>query len=136
MKNFIINILGCIGAFIAYLFGGWSSALTTVVVFMIIDYITGLVVAGVFHNSTKTESGTLESNACIKGLFRKFFMFVFIYIGHRIDIEIGSTYVKDAICISFIINETLSIIENAGLMGVPIPEVVTNAIDVLKNKEK
>lgn len=136
MKNYIMNILCCLIAFISGIFGGWNEALTTVVVLMIIDYVTGLVVAGVFKNSPKTETGALESKASIKGLFRKFFMLVFIFIGHRIDLEFGTEYIRDAICISFTINELLSIIENAGLMGVPIPKVITNAIAVLKNKEE
>ena len=48
--------------------------------------------------------------------------------------SIGTSYIRDAVCIAFIANETISIIENAGLMGVPIPAVLTKAIDVLKNK--
>ena len=55
-------------------------------------------------------------------------------VGHRLDVSIGTTYIRDAVCISFIANETISIIENAGLMGVPIPAVLIKAIDVLKNK--
>ena len=49
---------------------------------------------------------------------------------------IGTTNIKYCICISFIANELISIIENAGLMGIPIPKVLSNAVDVLKVKEK
>lgn len=136
MKNLICTAIGMVGAAVSTIFGGWSEALTTLLICMAIDYITGLVVAGVFHNSPKSETGALESNAGLKGLFRKAAMLLFVLIGHRLDVAVGTTYIRDAVCIAFIANEVLSLVENAGLMGVPIPEVITNAIDVLKNKEE
>ena len=136
MKNLICTSIGIVGAAVSTIFGGWSEALTTLLICMAIDYITGLVVAGVFHNSPKTATGALESNAGLKGLFRKAAMLLFVLIGHRLDVAVGTTYIRDAVCIAFIANEVLSLVENAGLMGVPIPEVITNAIDVLKNKEE
>lgn len=135
MKNLICTSIGMVGAAVSTIFGGWSEALTTLLICMVIDYITGLVVAGVFHNSPKSETGALESNAGLKGLFRKAAMLLFVLIGHRLDLAVGTTYIRDAVCIAFIANEILSLVENAGLMGVPIPEALTNAIDVLKNKE-
>ena len=51
---------------------------------------------------------------------------------YRLDVQLGTTYIKDAVCIAFMANELLSIIENAGLMGVPIPAVIVKAIEVLK----
>jgi toxin secretion/phage lysis holin len=103
-------------------------------IFMGIDYITGLVVAGVFHKSPKTETGGLESKAGLKGLIRKFTMLLFVLVGFRLDVAVGTTYIRDAVCIGFIANELLSIVENAGLMGLPIPQVIINAIDILKKK--
>lgn len=136
MKNTIITGIGVIGSFIASMLGGWDSALVTLLIFMGVDYITGLVVAGVFHNSPKTESGLLESKAGLKGLFRKGMMLTIVLIAARLDIVIGADYIRDAVCIAFIANETISIIENAGLMGVPIPAIITKAIDVLKNRSE
>lgn len=136
MKNLVCTSIGMVGAAVSTIFGGWSEALTTLLICMVIDYITGLVVAGVFHNSPKSTSGALESNAGLKGLFRKAAMLLFVLIGHRLDLAVGTTYIRDAVCIAFIANEVLSLVENAGLMGVPIPEVIKNAIDVLKNKEE
>lgn len=101
---------------------------------MAIDYAAGLTVAGVFHASKKTESGTLESRAGWKGLCRKGMTLLFVLIGYRLDLAIGSNYVRDAVCIAFIVNELISIVENAGLMGIPIPAAITKAIDVLKSK--
>ncbi len=136
MKNLICTSIGIVGAAVSTIFGGWSEALTTLLICMAIDYITGLVVAGVFHNSPKTATGALESNSRLKGLFRKAAMLLNVLNGHRLDQAVGTTYIRDAVCIAFIANEVLSLVENAGLMGVPIPEVITNAIDVLKNKEE
>ena len=136
MKNLVCTSIGMAGAAVSTIFGGWSEALTTLLICMVIDYITGLVVAGVFHNSPKSETGALESNAGLKGLFRKAAMLLFVLIGHRLDVAVGTTYIRDAVCIAVIANEVLSLVENAGLMGVPIPEVITSAIDVLKNKEE
>ena len=134
MKTGICTAVGVVGGFIANLFGGWDAALTTLLIFMAADYVTGLVVAGVFHNSPKTETGALESRAGLKGLIRKATVLLFVLIGYRLDLAMGVTYIKDAVCIAFIANELLSIVENAGLMGLPIPSVITNAIDILKKK--
>ena len=136
MKNAICTAVGLTGSFIASLFGGWTASLTTLIIFMMVDYFSGLIVAGVFHNSPKTETGALESRAGFKGLIRKFMILIFVLIGYRLDVAVGTTYIRDAVCIAFIANELLSIVENAGLMGIPIPAVITNAIDILKKMEK
>ena len=122
------------GGFIASLFGGWDTALATLLIFMAVDYATGLIVAGVFHKSQKTENGALESRAGWKGLCRKGTSLLVVLVAYRLDLVIGSNFVKDATIIAFIANETISIIENAGLMGAPIPAVIVKAIDVLKQK--
>lgn len=136
MKNAICAAIGMVGSCIASAFGGWSASLTTLLIFMLIDYVTGIVVAGVFHKSPKTANGGLESKAGMKGLIRKCTMLLFVLIGHRLDIAVGTTYIRDAVCIAFMVNELISIVENSGLMGLPIPAVVTNAIEVLKHKSE
>ena len=133
-KNILISIIGVIGSAIASAFGGWTTGLTTLVIFMAIDYVTGLIVAGVFHKSTKTETGTLESRAGFKGLCRKGAMLLVVLVGYRLDLAVGTAYIKDAVIIAFIANEAISIIENAGLMGVPMNDTIKNAIDVLQKK--
>lgn len=133
-KNILISIIGVIGSAIASAFGGWTTGLTTLVIFMAIDYITGLIVAGVFHKSTKTETGTLESRAGFKGLCRKGAMLLVVLVAHRLDLAVGTAYIKDAVIIAFMANEAISIIENAGLMGVPMNDTLKNAIDVLQKK--
>jgi len=135
MKSFICGATGVIGSTVAFLFGGWDDSIITLLIFMVIDYITGLIVAGVFHKSSKTESGCLESGACYKGLIRKGMILLFVVIGNRLDMQLGSNYVRDGVCIAFIVNEVISITENARLMGLPIPEVIGKALDVMNRKE-
>lgn len=135
MKNGICTAVGVVGGFVASLFGGWDAALTTLLLFMVIDFISGLVVAGVFHNSTKSETGTLQSFAGWKGLCRKCMTLLFVLIAYRLDLAIGVNYIRDTVIIGFIANELISIIENAGLMGLPLPEAITQAIDILKKKD-
>ena len=136
MKESICAIIGVAGSCVAAIFGGWNAAMTTLLIFMAIDYVSGIVCAGVFHASNKTDSGKLESKAGWKGLCRKCMTFLFVLIACRLDLLIGASYIKDAVCIAFIVNETISIVENAGLMGLPIPKVITNAIELLKSKAK
>lgn len=133
-NNIFITIVGTVGSLVASFFGGWTESLTTLLIFMLIDYVTGLIVAGVFHKSQKTATGALESRAGFKGLHLYVTTLLFVLIGYRLDLAVGTTYIRDAVCIVFIANELISIVENAGLMGLPIPAVITKAIDVLKSK--
>ncbi len=133
--NILFSIVGALGGAVAMMFGGWSDALITLIVFMSIDYTTGLIVAGVFKKSKKSESGALESRAGFKGLCRKGVALLIVLVAVRLDIFMHTSYIKDAVIIAFIANESISIIENAGLMGIPIPSVIAKAIDVLKEKE-
>ena len=136
MKTGICSIIGAIGAAISSFFGGWSTGLTTLVFFMAVDYISGLVVAGVFHNSKKTDTGALESRAGWKGLCRKCMTFIYVLIAYRLDLAIGTNYIRDSVIIAFMVNELISITENAGLMGLPLPDAIKKAIDILQSKGK
>ena len=134
-SNILYSTVGIVGRVIAAMFGGWSDALITLIVFMSIDYATGLIVAGVFKKSKKSESGALESRAGFKGLCRKGVALLIVLVAVRLDIVMHTSYIKDAVIIAFIANESISIIENAGLMGIPVPSVIAKAIDVLKEKD-
>ncbi len=135
MKVRLCTIFGAIFSFIAGLFGGWAHAVVTLMICMAIDFITGLITAGVFHKSAKTENGALESRAGFKGLCRKVTILLCVVVAHRLDIENGSSYIRDAVCMAFSLNEAISIAENAGLMGINIPEPLINAIEILKKKK-
>lgn len=134
MKEYICSVAGIIGGAVAWLFGGWSSAVVVLLILMAIDYLTGLVVAGIFHASPKSANGGLESKAGWKGLIRKVVTLMIIVVAHLIDQLIGVNYLRDAVVIAFALNEIISIIENAGLMGIPIPRVLMRGIDILKDK--
>lgn len=134
MKYSVISALGLFGSWIASLYGGWSVGLTVLCIFMVIDLFTGFICALIFKKSTKTVNGAYESKAGWKGLARKGTTLLLVLVASQCDELIGGTYIKDGVCIAFIVNEVISIIENAGLMGVPIPQILTNAIEVLKDK--
>lgn len=134
VKTQFMMAVGVAGGAIVSLLGGWDTALMTLVIFMGVDYLTGLIVAGLFHTSQKTENGRLESRAGWKGLCRKGVTLLIVLVACRLDLVIGSNFIRDAVVIAFIANETISIIENAGLMGVPIPAAIIDAIEVLKKQ--
>ena len=135
MRISICAAAGVVGSIVATFFGGWSDGLTTLVIFMIIDYISGFVVAGVFKKSRKTESGALESRAGWKGLCRKCMTLVLVLVAYRLDLLRGEgTLIRDAVTIGFTINEGLSILENAVLMGLKVPGPLRKALEVLAPK--
>ena len=135
MKETFCISLGTLGSFIASLFGGFDASMVTLLVFMSIDYITGLIVAAV-KKSPKSKSGGLSSKAGLKGLIKKCVIFMLVLVAVRLDLTLGTKYIRDAVCIGFIVNELLSIIENAGLLGVPMPLALKNAVELLQNKDQ
>ena len=135
-KAAIMTGAGVIGGMISQVFGGWDAALITLLLFMAVDYLSGLIVAGVFHSSDKSETGTLNSAACWQGLLKKGMTLVIVLVAARLDIVLGTAFVRDAVVIAYIVNETISIIENAGLMGLPVPDVIMSAIEQLQGKNE
>ena len=134
MKYKIFTALAIAGSALAEMLGGWDQALQTLVIFMAADWITGgILLPAVFRKSPKSPKGALESRAGWKGLCRKVMTLLYVLIAARLDLLLGVDYVRDAVCIGFIANEALSIVENAGLMGMPLPEAVRKGIDVLKS---
>ena len=136
MKDTFCMAVGARGAAIASLYGGWDAALQTLILFMAVDYVTGLIVAGVFHASPKSRTGALESRAGWKGLIRKGETLLIVLVACRLDAVMATSFVRDAVVIGFICNETISIVENAGLMGLPIPAALTKAVDILKQRSE
>ena len=134
MKTAVLGGAALLGGLFGQLFGGWSAALGTLMVCMAADYITGLLVAGVFHASDKTPGGGLESRAGWKGLCRKGVTLLIVLVASRVDLALGTAFVRDAVITGYIVNEVISIVENAGLMGVPVPDALMDAIEVLQGK--
>lgn len=132
VRNTVFIMLGIVGSVIAHYLGGWDTALQTLLLFMGVDIVTGYLVGGVFHKSEKTEGGRLESRAGFKGLCRKGVILLIVLVAAQLDALMQTDIVRNAVIIAFIANELLSIIENAGLMGVKIPTALQNAIEVLQ----
>ncbi len=133
MKYKILTVTALAGSAVAELFGGWDLALQTLVMFMTVDWITGgILLPGVFGKSPKSRNGAMESRAGWKGLCRKAMTLFYVLVAARLDMLMHTDYLRDAVCIGFIANEALSIAENAGLMGLPLPSGIKKAIDILK----
>ena len=135
MKQIVCTYAGVIGGMIASALGGWDGALATLLGFMAVDYVTGLLVAGVFHRSDKSDSGALSSNAGFRGLTKKGVMLLMVLLGARLDAFLGLSFFRDSVIIAFLTNELISILENAGLMGIPIPAALRRALDLLRGRE-
>lgn len=134
MKETICTVFGVAGSAVAWAFGGWDAALTALIVCMIADFVSGSLVALVFHKSNKSESGAYNSAYGLKGLCRKGLMLLFVLVAVQLDNLTGADLVRDAVCIGFCSNEVLSIVENLGLAGVPMPEAVVKALEQLQKK--
>lgn len=134
IKGIICTVFAAIGGCVAQIYGGWNEALTTLCILMGIDFLTGIIVSTVFHSSTKTENGAYESKVGWKGLCRKGVTLLIVLIAARLDLLLDTTFCKDGMVVGFCVNETISILENAGLMGVKYPSVISKALEVLTKK--
>lgn len=134
IKAWVLAAVGTVGGAISAAMGGWSQMLTALLIVMGADYLTGLIVAGVFHRSGKSADGSLESRAGFKGLCRKGAMLLVVLLAARLDLVMGTSFIRDGAAMAFLANELLSVVENVGLMGVPIPKVIASAISVLQSK--
>ena len=134
MKSSVCTALGFLGGLISWAFGGWDAAMAALLVCMGVDYLSGSIVALVFHKSSKSESGSYNSIYGIKGLFKKGLMLLFVLVAVQIDKLLGVAYVRDAVCVGFCCNEILSITENLGLAGIPMPQIVVKALEQLQKK--
>lgn len=137
ISNPLLLALGTAGSFILTLFGGWTPAMTILVVFMVVDYVTGFLAAAVFGVSKKTATGALSSAAGFRGLCKKFVILIVVLLGAQVDALLNSgELAKNAVILTYAMNELLSILENLGLMGMPVPAILQKAIEVLKLKSE
>lgn len=134
IKNIILIALSAAGGFIAEHLGGVDKMLVTLIIFMAVDYMTGVAVALFFHKSTKTESGGASSKEGFKGIVKKICMLLLIGLAHEFDYIMGVDYTRALAILFFLGNEGLSILENMGLMGVPYPKFIKKALEVMKDK--
>ena len=101
---------------------------------MVADYLTGVIVAAVFKNSGKTDSGALNSRAGFIGIVKKGMIIVLIWIATLLDGAMNTAYIRTTLILFFVGNEGISLLENVGLMGVPYPAFLRNLLDALKEK--
>ena len=138
MMNFEkASSLAAVGALFVSWFGGWDGDMWTLTIFMVADWITGLIVAGVFRKSPKSRNGALESRVGLKGLCRKGAKLLIVLVAYRLDLMAGlHGILRTGVIVALVCNEALSILENIGLMGVEYPPIITKAIDRLQGRQK
>ena len=133
IKNGILVGLAVFGSFATNALGGWDASLQVLIALMVADYITGVLVAAVWHKSSKSSSGTLNSVAGFKGILKKCAILLLVWIGVLLDQALGSAYARTAVVLFFIGNEGISLLENLGLMGVPFPAFLRRALEALRD---
>jgi len=134
IKNVVLGAVALVGSAVANALGGWDAALEVLIALMAADYMTGVLVAAIWQRSSKSESGALDSRAGFKGLCKKCVVLLLVWIAVLLDQAMGVAYVRTAVVLFFIGNEGLSLLENIGLMGVPFPSFLKNALEALKEK--
>ncbi|WJP99893.1 phage holin family protein [Geobacillus stearothermophilus] len=118
------------GSFLSLFVGSVDSFVVILLALVIVDYITGIVASAM--------EGALSSQVGFRGIVRKLLVFVLVAAAHLVDVAIGWNMhlIRDAIVFFYIANEFISIVENAGRAGVPIPSVLRKAIELLKDEIK
>lgn len=137
MRENIFKALAAAAGAIASFFAGIPVIMWVLIGMMTLDYVTGLI-TGVMGVSNKTEGGKLSSRAAFEGLMKKVVVLLVVLLAVLVDLAVqtgaGVTFnaVTGATCLWFIASEGVSVLENAAEMGVPIPAVLTRALEVLK----
>ena len=129
LMNIIKILFTTIGGFLGYVLGGGDSFLYALIMFVIVDYITGVMVAII--------EKTLSSRIGFKGIFKKVLIFFMVGIAHVIDINIleSSHFLRTAVIFFYISNEGISILENTSIIGLPIPSKLKEVLEKLKSYE-
>ncbi len=134
MKEYMATFVAVGAGVLSWLVGGFDTPVLALVICMGADYVTGLIVAGVFHSSPKTSGGGLDSRVGWKGLARKFVTLVIVVVANLADLMLELGYIRDAVIAGFCANECISILENAGLMGIRIPKALSAALEKLSQE--
>jgi len=129
MDNTIKILVGIGGGLASFLFGGWSALIQTLVLFIVLDYVLAVIVAGIY--------GELNSKKGFKGIAKKVAILVLVAVAHQVDQVLGDgSLIRDSVIFFYIANELLSIIETVGKTNLPIPSVLKKAVDTLKGEDK
>jgi len=136
VKAAFLTAAGATGGILAGLLGGFDHMIKALIVFMAIDFISGWLAAAVFKASKKTKTGRLSSSAGFRGLIKKGCIILMVIVAVHLDGLLGTnSLTRDAIIIAFSANELLSILENMGSMGIKMPDVLVNALEMLGKRK-
>ncbi len=134
IKNIILAVFSAIGGYIVSFLGGVDVTLKALIIFMAVDYLTGLAVAFVFHKSNKTPNGGASSKEGFKGIVKKICMLMLVGLAHVLDVIMGADYIRSITIMFFLANEGLSVLENVGLMGVKYNKFLVKALEAVRDK--
>lgn len=128
MDWMVKGFIAVVGAAASYLFGGWGQSMAILLFFVVLDYVTGFIAAGI--------EGKLKSEVGLKGIAKKVLIFAVVAVAHQIDLFTGSDsqMIMGAVIAFYVWNELLSILENIGRTGLPLPDVLLRAVEVLRGK--
>ncbi|MDD2417977.1 MAG: phage holin family protein [Oscillospiraceae bacterium] len=132
----VLGILAAMGGMVAQALGGWDEALRMLCIIMAMDYITGIICALVWKKSPKSSDGSFNSRLSLKGLLRKAGIFLAVLIAYQLDSVAGTEFIRTSAILFFIANDGLSVIENLGIMGLPMPSSIKNAFEILRKKSE
>lgn len=128
--NTIQIVIAAVGGYVGYFLGGWDGFLYALVAFVVIDYLTGIMVA-ILEKRLSSEVG-------FRGIFKKVMIFSLVAIAHIIDSQIIQTgsAIRTAVIFFYLSNEGISIIENTAKIGLPVPEKLTEVLEQLNKEDK
>lgn len=127
------------GAVISF-FCGLPPILWILLATMSLDYVSGIIV-GIMGKSPKTETGGLSSSMAFTGILKKVLILIIVALGYLLDFAVHTNTgiefaaVSSATCLWFVASEGISVIENASLMGVPIPDQIRQLLEVMRGKK-
>lgn len=134
-RALFVMVGGFIGAAFGLMYGEVSVTFTVLLILMGVDFVSGLLVAMVFKSSPKSSDGAADSRESLKGLLRKGGMLAVVLVAHWLDVALGTVFIMEGVIVAFIVNEGLSITENMGHAGVPIPNILLDSLSQLENKK-
>lgn len=130
MKTYILVACSSLGLLFDKIVGGFDYSFKALLLLMLIDYLSGMITA-LLHKSPKTKEGGLSSRVGFQGIFKKVLMLMLVIAGQTLDVLLNMDVLRLGVIYAFIGNETISLIENAVYLNIPIPNVIRKAVDML-----
>lgn len=134
VKSSVFAVATVIGGTMSYFLGGWDMLLKVLVLLQGVDWLLGTGISAILHKSKKSEDGRLNSSAGWRGLFKKGITLVIVLVATQVGVVIGSDVIRDGVVMAYITIEVVSILELGELAGVPIPQVLRNAISSMQEE--